>query len=261
MDSLQEWHRYVDEQSRPVRRGGEPERAPDASWRPWQENREGRNGVPPRGSSGPPVPGPEQSQSLQGAEIPDLGPLLGSYPATAHLANRAMEDPTLHDELPPIGTYDAPILRAPEFAIEPCTLPAAELAELLARPLDPGTYDAPEPPVDAAMTRLTRQAALLRRLSGETELSRTLSTRHELVQRLADPILTLEETALLLDVCTATVRRYTNRGVLRHFRTEGNQRRFRLSDVLEFLEQRRQGQQGEEGDVAGRGEGADAAPE
>jgi len=63
-------------------------------------------------------------------------------------------------------------------------------------------------------------------------------TREELVQRLLDPPLTLEETARLLGVCPTTVRRYTNKGNLRHFRTTGNQRRFRLSDVLEFLESR-----------------------
>lgn len=63
-------------------------------------------------------------------------------------------------------------------------------------------------------------------------------TREQLIQRLADPTLTLEETARLLDVCTATVRRYANRGHLTHHRTLGQQRRFRLSDVLTFLEKR-----------------------
>jgi excisionase family DNA binding protein len=63
-------------------------------------------------------------------------------------------------------------------------------------------------------------------------------TREELVQRLLDPPLTLEEAARLLGVCPTTVRRYTNKGQLRHFRTTGNQRRFRLSDVMEFLESR-----------------------
>jgi excisionase family DNA binding protein len=61
-------------------------------------------------------------------------------------------------------------------------------------------------------------------------------TREELIQRLLDPTLTLQETATLLAVCPATVRRYTNRGALRCFRTPGNQRRFRLSDVLDFME-------------------------
>lgn len=61
-------------------------------------------------------------------------------------------------------------------------------------------------------------------------------SREELIERLLDPPLTLEETARVLGVCPATVRRYTNRGVLLHQRTVGQQRRFRLSDVLLFLE-------------------------
>ncbi|MCE5315726.1 MAG: helix-turn-helix domain-containing protein [Armatimonadota bacterium] len=61
-------------------------------------------------------------------------------------------------------------------------------------------------------------------------------SRGELIQRLLDPPLTLEEAARILNVCPTTVRRYTNRGVLAHFRTAGNQRRFRLSDVLSFME-------------------------
>jgi excisionase family DNA binding protein len=62
-----------------------------------------------------------------------------------------------------------------------------------------------------------------------------LESRDELLSRLLDPVLTLEETAIVLNVCPATVRRYTNKGVLPHFRTQGNQRRFRLSQVLSFL--------------------------
>lgn len=61
-------------------------------------------------------------------------------------------------------------------------------------------------------------------------------TRGELIHRLLDPPLSLEEAARILNVCPTTVRRYTNRGLLPHFRTAGNQRRFRLSDVLAFLE-------------------------
>ncbi len=72
--------------------------------------------------------------------------------------------------------------------------------------------------------------------------SRAAQTREELVARLLDPTLTLQETALLLGVCPTTVRRYTNRGILRCFRTPGNQRRFKLSDVLEFMERRERGE-------------------
>jgi len=71
---------------------------------------------------------------------------------------------------------------------------------------------------------------------------RASETRQELVQRLLDPTLTLREASLLLDVCPTTVRRYTNRGLLNCFRTPGNQRRFHLSDVLEFMERREQGE-------------------
>lgn len=60
-------------------------------------------------------------------------------------------------------------------------------------------------------------------------------TRKDLVRRLLDPVLSLEETSRLLGVCPATVRRYTNRGWLDHHRTAGGQRRFRLSDIARFV--------------------------
>ena len=60
-------------------------------------------------------------------------------------------------------------------------------------------------------------------------------TREELLARLLDPVLTLDEAAQVLNVCPTTVRRYTNRGLLEHHRTIGNQRRFRLSHVLALL--------------------------
>lgn len=70
-------------------------------------------------------------------------------------------------------------------------------------------------------------------------------TREEFLQRLLDPVLTLQEVARLLNVCPMTIRRYTNKGILPSFRTAGNQRRFRLSDVLRFIEQREAGKGGE----------------
>lgn len=70
-------------------------------------------------------------------------------------------------------------------------------------------------------------------------------TRIDLIQRLLDPTLSLEDTARLLNVCPTTVRRYTNKGLLSHQRTTGDQRRFKLSDVLAFLEaQSRAGRRG-----------------
>jgi excisionase family DNA binding protein len=67
-------------------------------------------------------------------------------------------------------------------------------------------------------------------------------SRLALIERLLDPTLSLEDTARLLNVCPTTVRRYTNRGLIRHQRTPGDQRRFKLSDVLSFME----AQQGQE---------------
>ncbi len=66
-------------------------------------------------------------------------------------------------------------------------------------------------------------------------------SRGSLIERLLDPELTLQETATLLNVCPSTVRRYTDKGILGHHRTPGNQRRFRLSDVLEFMERQQKG--------------------
>jgi excisionase family DNA binding protein len=61
-------------------------------------------------------------------------------------------------------------------------------------------------------------------------------SREDLIKRLLDPELSLEETSRLLGVCPATVRRYTNRHWLNHHRTKGGQRRFRLSDIVKFVE-------------------------
>lgn len=68
-------------------------------------------------------------------------------------------------------------------------------------------------------------------------------TREQLVQRLLDPVLSLDEAAILLNVCPTTVRRYTNRGVLKCDRTPGNQRRFRLSEIMSFMERRQRGEE------------------
>jgi len=62
-------------------------------------------------------------------------------------------------------------------------------------------------------------------------------SRQELIRRLLDPELNLEEVSRLLGVCPATVRRYTNRGWLDHHRTKGGQRRFRLTGVVKFVEE------------------------
>ena len=61
-------------------------------------------------------------------------------------------------------------------------------------------------------------------------------TREEIIERLVNPTITLEEAAKIMGVCKATVRRYTAMGILPHYRTPGNQRRFKLNDIILFLE-------------------------
>lgn len=114
---------------------------------------------------------------------------------------------------------------------------------------------------DAQMwQRLPRHLQLLIQLadSQETEAAQKYYTRgfkesrRQLIERLLDPTLTLEDTARVLGVVPTTVRRYTNRGVLTHHRTVGQQRRFKLSDVLSFLEAQQAGRiadlDGDDGD-------------
>ena len=101
-------------------------------------------------------------------------------------------------------------------------------------------------PVLQVLNRLNQEDSL-RPMHSQTLTGDRLAT----LERLLNPELTLDETALLLDISTTTVRRYTNQGILKHFRKgmEGadseemnsfktRQRRFRLLDVLEFFEER-----------------------
>jgi len=102
---------------------------------------------------------------------------------------------------------------------------------------------------EAQSSRLQALIARQQRLPLEVALAKSAppqdrgpakESREQLIERLLDPTLTLSETAALLGVCPTTVRRYTKRGVLNCFRTPGNQRRFKLSDVLNFMEQQRE---------------------
>lgn len=104
------------------------------------------------------------------------------------------------------------------------TLPL-DFGDDLPRPLHP------RPPVPAQL-----QLALdFPELPPPKRTKKRSHSRAALLARLFNPELTLRETALLLNVCPTTVRRYTNSGLLPHYRTEGNQRRFRLSDILAFM--------------------------
>lgn len=57
-------------------------------------------------------------------------------------------------------------------------------------------------------------------------------TRDQMIERLLNPEISLHEASVIIGVCRATVRRYADSDALVHERTEGNQRRFRLREVL-----------------------------
>lgn len=136
-----------------------------------------------------------------------------------------------------------PIENQAELALTPP--PAAKVEE----PSAPTQAPAPQPAAAPAAVPAETQAGWdrmpkhLQTLFGApvTEVAQNSykafkESRAELIQRLLDPTITLEEAARILNVCPTTVRRYTNRGLLKHYRTAGNQRRFKLSDVLAFME-------------------------
>jgi excisionase family DNA binding protein len=153
----------------------------------------------------------------------------------------AAEQPGLF-EAPPEGPSPAP----PEVA-PPARAPQPAVAAAKATK--------PRTPARVSLAKMARQESIRGRIAVVTAErdQRTLpidlpsrkkrskaeeETREELLSRLLDPELTLAETAKVLDVCPATVRRYADRGTLPHHRTPGNQRRFKLTDVLDFLGRR-----------------------
>ena len=156
------------------------------------------------------------------------------------------EESDIEDELlvakhapPEVPDYMPPIVEAAE---------PTEVAEASHRPRRPRSPEPAEEISDgdaaALWKRLPRHIQLLVGMTPESKeepaqkyYSRGFKeSRQQLIERLLDPTMTLEDTARVLGVCPTTVRRYTNRGVLPHYRTLGQQRRFRLSDVLAFLE-------------------------
>lgn len=165
---------------------------------------------------------------------------------------RTTPDGPLSVEIPSIADYLG--LRSPIEAVEDVEDVVSEGEEPKAR-FRKTVMSAPRPrrvkqrPMAAALdpelqqvwTNLPKNVAFLCRFYDDGVTANYYrgefkETRQELIRRLLDPELSLEETSRLLGVCPATVRRYTNRGWLEHHRTTGGQRRFRLSNVVKFLD-------------------------
>jgi excisionase family DNA binding protein len=225
-EALREWYRYVDGLSRQPKRfriDAEDERP----WRPWLDE--------------------DESQPLNGiqglTELPELSVELASHQlAEARVtASKSFEDPTLHDELPPAQEHALPKFSTPSFELSAPVFgeSPATTGVTPEEPQQPDpfalqlAFSEDEPPRRDERPPRTVPARSRRRDASREELAERL--KREIAPEPVDPTLTLEEAATLLGVCPTTVRRYTNRGQLPHFRTAGNQRRFRLSDVNSFM--------------------------
>lgn len=150
---------------------------------------------------------------------------------------------------PVVRAPEPPKMQAPapvEFVAEP--EPVKDIAEAAPASV-PAPRPAPQPAPAASVEPISAEERwdrlphhLQTLFAGESDEVAQHSyktfreSRAELIERLLDPVISLEEAARVLNVCPTTVRRYTNRGALRCLRTAGNQRRFKLSDVLSFME-------------------------
>jgi excisionase family DNA binding protein len=133
-----------------------------------------------------------------------------------------------------------PVMRAEAVYVPPVVQETASTPTVVSVIDEPAEVKAQDSDLQENWDRMPHHLQTLFGVAGEEVAQNSYKafkeSRGELIQRLLDPPLTLEEAARILNVCPTTVRRYTNRGVLTHFRTAGNQRRFRLSDVLSFME-------------------------
>ena len=165
------------------------------------------------------------------------------------IRERTTHDGPLSVEIPSIADYLG--LRAPLAAMEEEVVEEEEPKEkfrktVMSAPRPRRVKQKPnavalDPELQQVWTNLPKNVAFLCRFYDDGVTANYYrgefkETRQELIRRLLDPELSLEETSRLLGVCPATVRRYTNRGWLEHHRTTGGQRRFRLSNVVTFLE-------------------------
>lgn len=274
MDSLTEWYRYIDQVSRPARRLSEDDDEELEQWRPWKPTEEAslvEEAIPaeaiPDLSAALGLTASQEARHLATVEYvdPTIHDRLEPIPTFSATYLRA---PSFEISIPRYGERVAPVVASNEVSagpareVDPRTslehdpepddfearlarvfAPGAEADSHLASSELAETEDVDEAEDGGSKGQGFRHWDLLSQfrshdVAQNSYKSTFRETREELVQRLLDPPLTLEETARLLGVCPTTVRRYTNKGQLSHFRTTGNQRRFRLSDVLEFLESR-----------------------
>jgi len=254
-----DWQRYVKKETqRLMQKSGrpvvelkiaDPEPAPQAPERTSDEQpirqpsySEGRK---------PPVPGVPREEALQVSDdeigrtvrpftvqdYRDIRPL-ASMPRYSPIEEPAVEpepEPVSEPEPEPVSE---PVQAVPEPVVEPpkpAVTPPVEKKEPKKRGRKKKT-ESDEPGLFAKDVS-EHQAINRQRLAKKSRIE-----REELIEKLLDPVISLEEAATLIGVCKTTVRRYTNKGELECLRTPGSQRRFKLSQVLEFVKNREKGE-------------------
>ena len=228
MQSLDEFYKYIEKQEQALRAQKSVAENPTSSFAPASD-RDAATPEPVPSCPGSSAPGAATAASRVAGGRPSCGP-------------PAPDEMTAPDYLPPLIEAEPPrVVDAPARHRDRGGTNGAVVGETPSRPLT-------ENEAAALWRRLPCHVQLLVGMGSsdadepENEVARKYylkgfkETRVQLIERLLDPTLNLENTARLLGVCPTTVRRYTNRGVLPHHRTAGQQRRFRLSDVLAFLE-------------------------
>jgi excisionase family DNA binding protein len=201
-------------------------------------------GEAPLMEASPEPPAPAPAAPAPAADpMPRPAPPTAALPLSTKSVERGPGGEASPPPLPPLAADSAPApITCTGLSVTDVS-PAAAVEDGALYAPDEAAATALPPALFRVVPRLPKHWQLLLETpeEGVTQNSYKLpfkESRQDLVRRLLDPPLTLEEVARLLGVCPTTVRRYTNRGCLRHFRTPGNQRRFRLSDVLEFMETR-----------------------
>ncbi len=215
----------------------------------------------------PPVPGVPREEALQVSDD-EIGRTVKPYTVDDYRNIRPMSSPDLFDsdEESETGIIEPP-------AVEADGVPSLD------KPLqaDSGTTDSASPAVESISEAIvetpppdevpktkpgkkTKKRKGRKKKAGDSELElfdsvsdhqviarqrltkKSKLDREDLIEKLLDPVISLEEAATLIGVCKTTVRRYTNKGELECLRTPGQQRRFRLSHVLAFVKNREEDQ-------------------
>lgn len=269
MRTLEDWFKYLEQQY--VNEKAEKEKqeqtqppAPKEANIPSAPSAPKTSVQPPRSTSSPPVL--EQVQMIE-TPVPDPAEYIftlrraSSEPAPSSGEAEIEPQPRAESANPAAPSAPGAEVESTESVSEPYAeeTPIVEPEPKTERPIrakatrrSPYTRSVrPVPPpqsIEDLWKRVPKHVRLLVELGDDAVTQRYYDrrfkeSRQELVERLLNPSLTLEDTARLLGVCPTTVRRYTQRGLLNHYRTPGNQRRFRLSDVIAFLEARQQAQE------------------